>query len=239
MGFANDFYDYVATDPYFRKDHHTALNFPIMYAFTENFCLPISHDEVVHGKKSFLDKMFGNYEDKFRQMRASLLLMMTYPGKKLMFMGTEYAPFREWDYDDSLEWFMLDYEPHKNMHEYVRALNTFYLSRSELWERDFTPLGFSWILPDESDKNIVAYRRLNNKGESIVVVINFSGAEQHLRLPLYRSKHLVRLFSTDAEDSDMVIPVVNNLGNYYADLKLPKFSGCVFKEKSYVRKIKI
>ena len=239
MGWANDFYDYVALDPIYRKYNHKALNFPIMYAFTENFCLPISHDEVVHGKKSFVDKMFGDYEDKFRQMRASLLLMMTYPGKKLMFMGTEYAPFREWDYDDSLEWFMLDYPAHKNMQEYVKALNGFYLSRNELWEQDFTPLGFSWILPDESEKNIVAYRRINTKGESIVVVINFSGAEQHLRLPLCKSKHLERLFSTDYETSDMVIPVVNDLGNYYVDLKIPKFSGCAYKEKSFIRKIKI
>ena len=239
MGWANDFYDYVATDPLYRKYNHKALNFPIMYAFTENFCLPISHDEVVHGKKSFVDKMFGDYEDKFRQMRASLLLMMTYPGKKLMFMGTEYAPFREWNYDDSLEWFMLDYPSHKNMQEYVRALNFFYLSRTELWERDFTPLGFSWILPDESDKNLVAYRRINNKGESIVVVISFSGTDQHIRLPLSKAKHLERLFSTDVESSDMVIPVVNDLGYYYVDLKLPKFSGYVFKEKSYIRKIKI
>jgi 1,4-alpha-glucan branching enzyme len=112
MGWANDFFDYVSTDPIYRKYKHKALNFPIMYAFTENYCLPISHDEIVHGKRSFLDKMFGDYEDKFRQFRASLLFMMTFPGKKLMFMGTEYAPFREWDYDSSLEWFMLDYPVH-------------------------------------------------------------------------------------------------------------------------------
>ena len=154
-------------------------------------------------------------------------------------MGTEYAPFREWDYDDSLEWFMLDYPAHKSMQEYVKALNGFYLSRSELWEQDFTPLGFSWILPDENEKNIVAYRRINTKGDSVVVVINFSGAEQHLRLPLCKSKHLERLFSTDYETSDMVIPVVSDSGNYYVDLKIPKFSGCVFKEKSFMRKIKI
>ena len=238
MGWANDFYEYVSTDPLYRKYNHTALNFPIMYAFTENYCLPISHDEVVHGKKSFVDKMFGDYEDKFSQMRASLLLMMTYPGKKLMFMGTEYAQFREWDFDNSLEWFMLDYEKHREMQEYVRELNSFYLSRSELWDRDFTPLGFSWILPDESDKNTVAYRRINNKNESIVVAINFSGADQTLRLPLMKSRHLVQLFATDAGINNAPIPVSSENGEYYADVTLPRFSGVVFKERSLIKKAK-
>ena len=239
MGWANDFYEYVSTDPLYRKYHHKALNFPIMYAFTENYCLPISHDEVVHGKRSFVDKMYGSYEDKFSQMRASLLLMMTYPGKKLMFMGTEYAQFREWDYDNSLEWFMLDYPNHKQMQEYVRELNNFYLSRSELWDRDFTPLGFSWILPDESEKNTVVYRRINNKNESVIVAINFSGAEQSLRIPLCKSRHLVQLFATDASVNNAPITVNADNGYYYADVTLPKFFGVVFKEKSLIRKIKI
>ena len=239
MGWANDFYEYVSTDPVFRKYNHKALNFPIMYAFTENYCLPISHDEVVHGKKSFVDKMHGSYEDKFRQMRASLLLMMTYPGKKLMFMGTEYAQFREWDYDNSLEWFMLDYPAHKQMQEYVRELNNFYLSTSELWDIDFDPSGFSWILPDENEKNTVVYRRINNKGDSVVVAINFSGAEQSIRVPLCKSKHLVPLFATDLELGTSPIPVNTDNGSYYADIVLPKFSGMICKEKSLIRKIKI
>ena len=239
MGWANDFYEYVSTDPVFRKYNHKALNFPIMYAFTENFCLPISHDEVVHGKKSFVDKMYGSYEDKFRQMRASLLLMMTYPGKKLMFMGTEYAQFREWDYDNSLEWFMLDYPAHSRMQEYVRELNNFYLSRSELWDRDFDPSGFSWILPDENEKNTVVYRRINNKDESVVVVINFSGSEQSIRVPLCKSRHLVPLFATDLEVNTSPIAVNTENGCYYADIVLPKFSGMICKEKSLIRKIKI
>ena len=239
MGWANDFYEYVSTDPVFRKYNHKALNFPIMYAFTENFCLPISHDEVVHGKKSFVDKMYGSYEDKFRQMRASLLLMMTYPGKKLMFMGTEYAQFREWDYDNSLEWFMLDYPAHSQMQEYVRELNSFYLSRSELWDRDFDPSGFSWILPDENEKNTVVYRRINNKDESVVVAINFSGSEQSIRVPLCKSRHLVPLFATDLEVNTSPIAVNTENGYYYADIVLPKFSGMICKEKSLIKKIKI
>ena len=239
MGWANDFYEYVSMDPVFRKYNHKALNFPLMYAFTENFCLPISHDEVVHGKKSFVDKMFGSYEDKFRQMRTSLLLMMTYPGKKLMFMGTEYAQFREWDYDNSLEWFMLDYPMHKNMQEYVKELNQFYLSRNELWERDFTPDGFSWILPDESDKNVVAYRRLNSKNESIIIALNFSGATQEIKLDLNKSKYIEQLFSTDVECDNMQLQVIKEGDSYYTLFNLPAFSGVVLKEKRFIKKIKI
>ena len=239
MGWANDFYEYVSTDPVYRKYNHKALNFPIMYAFTENFCLPISHDEVVHGKRSFVDKMFGDYEDKFSQMRASLLLMMTYPGKKLMFMGTEFAQFREWDYDNSLEWFMLDYPNHRKMQDYVRALYNFYLSRSELWNIDFDPEGFSWILADESDKNTVVYRRINGKGESVIVAINFSGSDQTLRIPVCKSRHLIQLFATDVSLNSAPIDVISDNEAHYADIYLPKFFGVVLKERSLIKKIKI
>ena len=239
MGWANDFYEYVSTDPVYRKYNHKALNFPIMYAFTENFCLPISHDEVVHGKRSFVDKMFGDYEDKFSQMRASLLLMMTYPGKKLMFMGTEFAQFREWDYDNSLEWFMLDYPNHRKMQDYVRALNNFYLSRSELWNIDFDPEGFSWILADESDKNTVVYRRINGKGESVIVAINFSGSDQTLRIPVCKSRHLIQLYATDVSLNSAPIDVISDNEAHYADIYLPKFFGVVLKERSLIKKIKI
>ncbi len=126
MGWANDFYDYLSTDPAYRRHKHNVLNFPIMYAFSENYVLPISHDEVVHGKCSLINKMFGSYEDKFRQIRSALLLMMTFPGKKLTFMGTEYAQFCEWDYEKSPEWFMLDYPIHRAMREYTAVLNRFY-----------------------------------------------------------------------------------------------------------------
>ena len=175
MGFANDFYDYLRLDPLYRKYKHSALNFPLTYAFSENYCLPISHDEVVHGKKSFIDKMFGSYENKFLQARCALMLIMTYPGKKLMFMGTEYAQFREWDFADSLEWFMLDYPNHKYFRDYVSALNNFYLSSPALWERDFIMEGFEWILPDESSKNVVVYKRIDNREDYLIVAINFSG----------------------------------------------------------------
>lgn len=182
MGFANDMYDYVSTDPLYRKNKHKALNFPIMYAFSENYILPVSHDEVVHGKKSLIDKFFGSYDEKFKGMRSFLLLFMTYPGKKLMFMGCEYAQFREWDYKNSLEWFMLDYPAHYDMREYTAALNRFYLSHSELWEIDFLSSGFEWIRADEKDMNLVAYKRIDSKGNYLTVVINFSGTKQKISI---------------------------------------------------------
>ncbi len=239
MGWANDFYEYISMDPIYRKYNHKALNFPIMYAFTENFCMPISHDEVVHGKKSFVDKMHGEYEDKFRQMRASLLLMMTYPGKKLMFMGTEFAQFREWDFANSLEWFMLDYPAHREMRDYVKELNNFYLSRHELWDCDFAPKGFSWLLADEADKNSVVYRRISNKKTSIIVAINFSGSEQVLHTPVAMCNQLETIFASSHEVPNSPINVVKVNDAYYADIKLPKFSGVVLSEKCIKRKIKI
>ena len=210
-----------------------------MYAFTENFCMPISHDEVVHGKKSFIDKMYGSYEDKFSQMRASLLLMMTYPGKKLMFMGTEFAQFREWDFANSLEWFMLDYPAHREIRDYVKELNNFYLSRHELWDCDFSPEGFSWILPDEADKNSVAYRRIANDKKSVIVAINFSGGEQTLRVPVIKCNSLKTIFASSHAVPITQIPVVKESASYYADITLPKFSGIVLSESNYKRKIKI
>lgn len=239
MGWANDFYEYLATDPIFRKENHKALNFPIMYAFSENYCLPISHDEVVHGKKSFIDKMSGEYEDKFLQMRAALLLMMTYPGKKMMFMGTEFAQFREWDYQSSLEWFMLDYAKHREMRDYIRGLNHFYLANNQLWEIDFSETGFSWLLADENAKNTVAYRRYNSDGDSLIVVVNFSGTEQTVRIPTNTAKALVNLFATDYSACADAVAVQHEDNYYYADIKIGKFSGVILKENDGKIRIKI
>ena len=174
MGWANDMFEYISTDPFFRKYVHNKLTFPLMYAFSENYILPVSHDEVVHGKKSLLDKMFGSYDDKFACMRAFLMYMMTLPGKKLMFMGCEYAPFREWDYENQLEWFMLDYPRHSQMKDYVRALNHFYLENRPLWEIDDSWNGFEWIDPDRCEDNTLSYIRKSADGEELIILLNFA-----------------------------------------------------------------
>ena len=235
MGWANDFYDYLMTDPLYRKYKHTALNFPLMYAFTENYCLPISHDEVVHGKLSFINKIYGDYEDKFRQMRTALMLQMTYPGKKLLFMGTEYAQFREWNYEDSLEWFMLDYPSHEHMRTYVSALNAFYLSSPALWELDFSENGFEWICADESERNLVAFRRYSADREPLIVILNFSGSDQMLPITFDPEKRAKIAFETE--------PGVCKLGivksaTAQTNVMLSRFSGVILRESPIKRKIK-
>lgn len=239
MGWANDFYRYVQTDPIYRKYHHTALNFPLMYAFTEQYCMPISHDEVVHGKLSFINKMFGSHEDKFRQARTSLMLMMTYPGKKMLFMGTEYAQFREWDYDNSLEWFMLDYPDHMHFREYVASLNAFYLDHSELWEIDFVEDGWKWLLPDEADKNLVAFKRINKKGKELIVVLNFSGSTQQATLPCKKGIRLESVFDTgDLSPEQRSVKILKSGDEYRAEVVVPPFSGVIFKQVNSNKKIK-
>ena len=240
MGWANDFYEYVKTDPIYRKYHHKALNFPLMYAFNEQYCMPISHDEVVHGKKSFVDKMFGMYEDKFLQARTSLMLMMTYPGKKMLFMGTEFAQFREWDYDNSLEWFMLDYEKHKSFRDFVASLNSFYLAHKELWEIDFIEEGFKWIFADEADKNLVAFKRYDKKGKYLTVVLNFSGSTQSVVINTDRGARMESVFDTGTlseEQRNVKIKKVD--GEYKAEIVIPAFSGAIFKTFSKNKKINI
>ena len=174
MGWANDVYEYVETDPLFRKDKHDKLTFPLMYLFNENYITPISHDEVVHGKKSIIDKMYGSYDDKFSTMRTFLTYMMTMPGKKMTFMGTEFAQFREWDYENQLEWFMIDYPRHAEMQRFVSYLNNFYLDNKELWEIDNSYDGYEWIEYSQSDINVISYKRKAIDLSELIVVINFS-----------------------------------------------------------------
>ena len=236
MGFANDLYDYLSKDPIYRASAHRALNFPIMYAFLENYCLPISHDEVVHGKRSFIDKMHGSYEDKFLQARAALLLMMCYPGKKLAFMGTEFAQFREWDYDSELEWFMLDYPKHYEFREYVAALNRFYLASPSLWERDFDSSGFRWILPDEAEKNTVAFERISTEGKTLTVIISFSGAAQTVTIPSDAFGYRAVFDSSGALSGAVYAP---SSDRDYCNVTLPPFTGVVMVKNEKAKKIKI
>ena len=231
MGWANDFFDYLATDPVFRKYHHYALNFPIVYAFGENYVLPISHDEVVYGKRSFLDKMHGDFDRKQATFRVAMLLMMTFPGKKLTFMGTEFGQLREWNYEGELDWFLLEDERHRSLRDYVGALNRFYLHTPALWEQDFKGAGFSWVYADEAERNMVAYRRHPISGKEVLVLISFSGADSgELRVPVEQSGRYEILFHTFAYPiATETIPVKEDATGYYISLHLPPMSGMVLR----------
>lgn len=174
MGWANDMYEYVSTDPVYRRYMHDKLTFPMMYAFNENYIYPISHDEVVHGKKSIIDKMYGSYEEKFALMRAFLTYMISMPGKKMTFMGTEFAQFREWDYENQLEWFMLDFPKHSEMQRFVAEINNFYLANKQLWEIDNSWDGYEWIEANESNWNIISFKRKAIDKSELIIVVNFS-----------------------------------------------------------------
>ena len=172
MGWMHDTLAYMEQDPLARKWHHNKLTFSMTYAFSENYILPFSHDEVVHGKKSLLDRMPGTYDEKFAGLRTMLTYQMTHPGKKLNFMGYELGQFIEWDEKRELDWFLLDYERHRQMKAYVKALNHLYRKHSALWN-DGGWEGFTWVKVDDGDNSVFAYRRIGKKGEELLVVLNF------------------------------------------------------------------
>ena len=178
MGWMNDMLSYMAMDPIYRQYHHDKLTFSLTYAFSEHYVLAFSHDEVVHLKKSMLNKMPGSYEDKFQQLRLLYTFQMAHPGKKLTFMGMELGTFIEWRFYESLEWFLLSYPKHDEFHRFVRGLNQFYRSNPALYERDDGWDGFEWSVVDDRDNSVVAFLRRSEK-ETLLCVFNFT--------PVYRS----------------------------------------------------
>ncbi len=251
MGWMNDTLKYCSCDPIHRKWHHNLLTFSLTYAFSEKFVLPLSHDEVVHGKHSLLDKMPGDYQQKFAGLRILFGYLLAHPGNKLTFMGGEFGQFIEWKYDDQLDWFLLEYELHRKMKDYVKALNHFYQKTPSLWEDDHGWDGYRWISPDDYNESLLAFLRKGKKAKDYtIIVINFTPVNRpNYRIGVPKEKGFEEVFSSDAMEyggngklcSDIVMPEAVPCHNYEhsIEISVPPLSIVFYRAVRNVRKKKL
>jgi 1,4-alpha-glucan branching enzyme len=244
MGWMNDSLDYIELDPLFRKGSHDKITFSMHYGYSENFILPFSHDEVVHGKKSLIDKSSGDYNDKFRTLKLLMLYQMTHPGKKLNFMGNEIGQFIEWRYYEPIERFLLDYPKHDEHKQFNQALNKLYLQEKALFSKDHDPIGFKWIDADNRDQSIYIYERKHDDDDWVIVVLNFTPVVyDEFRLGVETEGEYRVLFSTEAlpfrsknykyTKSD---PEKAHGFDQSITVKLPGLSGLIIKKKKLKKK---
>ncbi|ANO51745.1 1,4-alpha-glucan branching protein GlgB [Woeseia oceani] len=199
MGWMNDTLRYVQEDPIHRRYHHDKLTFGLVYAFSENFLLPLSHDEVVHGKRSLLGRMPGDEFQRFANLRAYYGFMFGHPGKKLLFMGNEFAQSAEWNHDQSLDWHLLNHAPHRGMQNLVRDLNRIYRKFSALHQVDFEQSGFAWLNGMDRDHSIIAWLRRDQQGNVVICVSNFTPVVRHdYHLGVPAAGHYREILNTDA-----------------------------------------
>ncbi len=201
MGWMNDICHYLKLDPYFRQFNHKDLTFSMMYAFSENYVLPLSHDEVVHMKGSLVGKMPGNYETQLRSLRGFYVYFLAHPGKKLLFMGPELGQWHEWDANSQLDWYLLKKEPNRKIQAFFRAANRFYQNTPALWEEDFRNEGFQWLVPDDNHNNVAVFLRRDSKGQALLCAVNFSpNVYPDYRVGVPERGRYIEVFNTDAEE---------------------------------------
>lgn len=202
MGWMNDTLEYFSRDPIHRSHHQNEITQSLTYVFSENFMLPLSHDEVVHGKNSLLGRMPGDEWQRFANLRLMFGYMFTHPGTKLLFQGAEYGQYEEWDFDKSLDWNLLEFIPHQQMQAFVRALNAFYQGNPALYEKAFGPEGFEWIEHGDSENSVISYiRKGHDRANDLIVLCNFTPTVLHnYRIGLPASGALVERFTSDAQE---------------------------------------
>lgn len=236
MGWMHDTLDYMSADPIMRRGMHEKLTFGMTYAFGENYILPFSHDEVVHGKKSIIGRMPGEYHDKFRSLRLTYAYMFARPGKKLNFMGNEFGQFIEWDFKREIDWLLLAWDEHRELLEYFKQLNRFYSNCPPLWEIDCGWEGFSWLTVDDRDSNVIAFTRTAKSGKKIAAVFNFSPVERKkYGIGLDGDMLLTPVFSSDGEKREPLRAKSGILG-YYAEADLKPLSAVFYEIKTIKHK---
>ena len=247
MGWMNDTLQYTSLDPVYRDYNHDKLTFGMFYAFSENYMLPISHDEVVHGKCSLLSKMPGDYDMKFAGARVFLGFMMSHPGKKLLFMGSEFGHVAEWDYKKELDWVLYDFESHRKLADYSKALGHFYLKYSQLWQIEDSWDGFRWVVADDHEQNIAVFSRINEKGQELIAVFNFSpiprdnyrfGVPQAKRYQRILSSNETRFGGTDDNEPELIIceKIPSHHQEYSISISIPPLSASWYAPKGVLRR---
>jgi len=233
MGWMHDTLEYFGNDPIYRKFHQNDITFSLAYAFTENFMLPLSHDEVVYGKKSILGRMPGDEWQRFANLRLLYGYMFTHPGAKLLFMGGEFGQYNEWNFQESLDWNILEFESHKNFQQYFKALNSIYKSTPSLYEKAFSQEGFEWISYDDHENCVISYiRKGKNPEDNVVVVCNLTPTtRENYKIGLPNKGKLIEIFNSDAKEfggsgvsNKKVITIKKQSWNdkeFSADLTLP------------------
>ena len=240
MGWMNDMCHYLKLDPWFRQYHHKDITFSLMYAFSENFVLPISHDEVVHMKGSLRGKMPGDDRQQLAGVRAFTAYMLAHPGKKLTFMGAELGQWHEWDFASQLDWYLLANEKNRQLHRFFKDINAFYLSQSPLWDIDFSWEGFEWLVPDDNHNNVVVFLRRDRKGRELIAAVNFSPVAQgEYRFGVPPKKRYREVFTTDCaeyggtgewrnEKTVEVLPIPSHGREQSLCVKLPPLGAAFF-----------